>query len=381
MLVLALALISFVWNVAEVPAHPEATFYLPQTRFWELLMGAALATAVNIRPGRLIRSGMGGGEHPEDSAPRFADARAVSGALLVGGALIVINETLEFPGWWAIIPTAGTLLMISAGPRAWLNRRVLANRVLVWIGLISYPLYLWHWPLISLTTLHQGEFPSRNSRVIIVFASIALAWITYIAVERPIRNRRNGTRKAAALLLIMATVGYLGYRCFEQVGYPGRFPKIVQAIDSLAYKNNHEVAWRQGSCFLELDQTAAAFSACDPAQAIDGKPVLLIWGDSLAAQFYPGYAAVYGDKYATMQRTASACAPIFGDAYNARLPNCDAINADILSLIGQLKPQRVILSARWSVHGWHKVVGTIEKAARRWGEENRLGWSGTSMEK
>jgi peptidoglycan/LPS O-acetylase OafA/YrhL len=355
-LTIVLALASFVWNVAKVSADPVATFYLPQTRFWELLMGAALAASAGIDARRPDRGGLG---QPENPTPRFAAARSIVGALLVCMALVVINETRRFPGWWAVIPTTGSLLMISAGPTAWLNRRVLSNRGLVWFGLISYPLYLWHWPLIALTTLHQGEFPSRNSRIIIVLASIALAWITYVAVERPIRYRKNGTQKAVALLAIMAATGFLGYRCFEMDGHPERFPKIVQDIDALAYKNDHEAAWRQGSCFLELDQTAASFAACDPALIAGDKPILLIWGDSLAAQLYPGYASVYGDKFAVMQRTASACGPIFDDAYNSRLPNCNAINADVLRLIERLKPQRVVLAARWSVHDWRKVVETI----------------------
>ena len=346
--IVALASVSFALNVAQVRADAAATFYLPQTRIWELLLGAALAALDQRGPQR-------------ESPAWSANARSAIGMLCIAAGILAITETFQFPGWWALLPTLGTALVISSGSRAWLNRRILSNGALVWFGLISYPLYIWHWPLLSLASLHHGQFPSRNIRLLIVAASIMLAWLTYRCVEKPIRFKANGGRKSLVLLLCMAIVGSLGFAIYWKAGFPQRFPRLVQQIDALAHDNDHESAWRERSCFLELDQGPPAFSRCDPAQLPSRKPVILLWGDSLAAQLYPGYEAAFGRQFTIVQRTSSACAPIFGDAYNDRLVNCNAVNASIMKLIEQEKPARVVLSARWSVHDWPKIGTTIER--------------------
>jgi peptidoglycan/LPS O-acetylase OafA/YrhL len=367
LLTIALSLVSFIWNIADASVDPTGAFYLPQTRFWELLTGAALA--IYSRGKNVATNWSDVASVPDADAARpivndvawTENGRSIVGILCIAAGLIYINETSEFPGWWASLPTLGTLLMISAGPRAWVNRRILSNALLVWFGLISFPLYLWHWPLLSMASLYYGEFPSRNARLMFVVVAIGLAWLTYQFVERPIRFSGNGGRKAIALLLSMAVVGYVGFRIYQSDGYPQRFPKVIQEIDAFESGYDHRSAWREGSCFLELSQSYMAFSTCNTALASSDKPIIVLWGDSLAAQLYPGYEAVYGEKYFVVQRTAAACAPIFGDNYNSGLSNCNAINDYVLKWISERRPHRVILAARWSVHDWKKVGSTIDR--------------------
>src|SRR4029079_4246729 len=135
---------------------------------------------------------------------------------------ITITEDTAFPGWWALLPTLGSVLIITAGPQAWFNRIILANRVLVWLGLISYPLYLWHWPLLSFNRIVQGGLPSVSTRVILVAVAIVLAWLTYKFVELPIRSRAFGTAKALILLVLMLFAGCIGYSTFKFDGLPTR---------------------------------------------------------------------------------------------------------------------------------------------------------------
>ena len=82
-------------------------------------------------------------------------------------------------------------MVISAGPDAWLNRHLLGNRILVGIGLISYPLYLWHWALLSFMRVHEGSTPILQVRVAVVALSFVLSWITYKLIEIPIRAYRS----------------------------------------------------------------------------------------------------------------------------------------------------------------------------------------------
>ena len=118
---------SFLLNVALIGSNPVATFYLPFTRAWELLAGAALAC---------------GWSHISQTGTA-SNLRASAGLVLIVAAAAVLDTKSAFPGWWAVLPVAGAALLLSS-PGAWWCRTLLASRPLVWIGLISYPLYLWH---------------------------------------------------------------------------------------------------------------------------------------------------------------------------------------------------------------------------------------------
>jgi peptidoglycan/LPS O-acetylase OafA/YrhL len=377
-LAVAVGMTSFVLNVGLVGAHPASDFYLPWTRLWELMAGAALAIsnlkqkaprpAIAVAPSDLPLTC----DEPARPKNRFRpmpNVMSFAGGICLVMGTVLLNRDRAFPGLWAVIPVAGAGFIISAGIDAWLNRVVFSNRVLVWFGLISYPLYLWHWPLISLATILSGDFASRNVRFCLVLASVALAWATYSIIEKRIRRPGNGDRKAITLLVLLVLCGGLGYWCYARDGFPHRYPKIVQDLDAFENGYDHQSAWREGSCFLTLDEGSKAFERCDPEQRLEKKPLILIWGDSLAADLYPGYQTVFGDHYTVVQRTASACAPLLADAFNEQLPNCAEINAYVMRLITLRKPQRVVLSARWSVHDWTNIAAVVAKL-RAAGVEN-----------
>jgi peptidoglycan/LPS O-acetylase OafA/YrhL len=152
--------------------------------------------------------------HSNDISLRLIDGRlrsfqSVLGAILLLIGVLVVTRKAQFPGWWALLPTLGAMLIISAGTQAWLNRIILSNRVLVWFGLISYPLYLWHWPLLSFARIIEGEMPSREVRIAAVVISIALAWLTYKLIEIPVRFGRRSGVKIVTLLLLMVLVGFV----------------------------------------------------------------------------------------------------------------------------------------------------------------------------
>jgi peptidoglycan/LPS O-acetylase OafA/YrhL len=117
--------------------------------------------------------------------------QATTGAFLILASIVALNSETLFPGWWALLPTIGALLLISAGPLAWINRKVLANKALVFIGLISYPLYLWHWPLLSFAHIIERGAPSSSVLGCAVAVAFLLAWATYRFVESPIRTGTN----------------------------------------------------------------------------------------------------------------------------------------------------------------------------------------------
>ena len=109
------------------------------------------------------------------------------------------------------MPVLAALLIISAGPAAWINSKILSNKIFVWFGLISYPLYLWHWPLLSFARIIESGSPSREIRIAAVVSSIVLAWLTMKLIEKPFRfgNQRTGL-KVATLSGLMFVLGVSG---------------------------------------------------------------------------------------------------------------------------------------------------------------------------
>jgi hypothetical protein len=133
----------------------------------------------------------------------------VVGTILIVGACVLLATGRPFPGWWALLPITGSMLLIAAGPDAVVNRTILRNPVMVWIGLISYPLYLWHWPLLSY--LHILCEPTPTKKLFALAAAIALAFSTYTLIEKRIRaagNARKTTCALVGMIVVMLAVGY-----------------------------------------------------------------------------------------------------------------------------------------------------------------------------
>jgi hypothetical protein len=140
-----------------------------------------------------------------------ANVLAWTGATLLIVSIIWMNNGLSFPGFWALLPVLGSVFLIYAGPGAWFNRVVLSNRVMVGFGLISFPLYLWHWPLLSFGQIIHFDTPSLKYRVNAVLLSIALAWLTVKLIEKPLRfGAQHAKMKVIGLSLFMALLGIWG---------------------------------------------------------------------------------------------------------------------------------------------------------------------------
>jgi peptidoglycan/LPS O-acetylase OafA/YrhL len=207
-----LALASFALNVGGIADHATATFYSPASRAWELLLGAGLACLHAHPPARAARLPVPG-----------PNLLSWLGVALLGAGLASITRASLFPGWYALLPALGALLLIAAGPQAWFNRVVLSNRLMVWVGLVSYPLYLWHWPLLSFAQIIESREPSPAIRAGAVLLALLLAWLTYQVVERPLRG--GAARwKVALLSVLMAACAAVGGYIYLNEGLPQRAP-------------------------------------------------------------------------------------------------------------------------------------------------------------
>lgn len=168
----ALFVVSLIASIAL--AHHAPSFYSPFTRFWELLAGAAVVAGRSNTFRRRF-------------APARRNASSLLGLALIGAAIVLVHGGAPYPGWRAMLPVGGAALLLIAGPATWVNRHILAARPMVWIGLISYPLYLWHWPLLSFANLARGSWPRPDSAIELIAVAILLSVATYRLVERPLR--------------------------------------------------------------------------------------------------------------------------------------------------------------------------------------------------
>jgi len=325
-LVVAVGVISFAINLATVGKYPVAAFYSPLSRFWELQLGCALALlGSRAIPSRAV-----------------ADAMSIAGAILIALSVALLDAKRGYPGLWALAPTVGTFLILLSGPDGWFCRNVLSRSAFVGVGLVSYPLYLWHWPLLSFAYIAWSGMPPVGVRLGLVVAAIVLATGTYAIVEKPIRFGTALRRyKIPALAAASLAIGAIGLVTFLHDGAPGRFPSDVQALANFKYEYKTDA--RYPDCWLSKDQPFdgfAPFCAGDRA----GRDLAVVWGDSHAARLYPGLKAALGDRIALAQFTRDSCLPALGIAYAV----CQQSNAWVVGEIARLKPSVVILFASWT---------------------------------
>ena len=224
--VVTFLLASFAFNIYYIGQDASGAFYLPVTRFWELMAGAVLACAFSSPTESPGRPGDKPG-YKQKYEQRYKEWASVTGLLLVIAAFWMLRERLAYPGTWALLPTLGAFLVLSAGPDAWVNRHILANRALVLIGLISYPLYLWHWSLLSFGDIVQSGSLSTRARFVIILASFVLAALTYLLVERPIRFGGKTPAVAFVAAGFMIIAGVAGWVTFNAGGVPSRAANLA----------------------------------------------------------------------------------------------------------------------------------------------------------
>jgi hypothetical protein len=313
--------------VALIGSDPVATFYLPFTRAFELLAGAVLAC----------------GWLKIDKAGAAGNWRASIGVALIALAAVLLDSHRAFPGWWALLPVAGTALLLST-PGAWVNRVVLASPPLVWIGLISYPLYLWHWPLLVFFGIIKFGPLTLLERELILAGSIVLAWATYRFVEIPFRFGVPSRRKMFSLGAGMAVVAAAGFVVVWERGMDFRMPAEIRAMAHVPTQN---AQWRFHQCLLDLSRETSFAEDCVDR---DRRPLVLVWGDSTAAALIPGLRKAQETRdFGIAQLTSSSCIP----ALNADIPstpNCRAINDKVLSLAREIRPDVVVLHGTWERH-------------------------------
>ena len=236
----------------------------------------------------------------------------------------------------------GALLIISAGVHSWFNRVVLCNRVLVWFGLISFPLYLWHWPLLSFARIMESETPSWQIRIVAVLISIVLAWLTYKLIEKPIRFGNNSKTKTIALFFLMIVVSCVGYYGFKNNGFSLRFVQQDKLVR--LYATNPHEPFHNNYCdnlFPEFKD----FNVCLLSK--EKKPDVVIVGDSHSNHYYKSLDKEL-NLHSVMNIVAWSCLPFTSKTHQSKNKCNEKFNLTLSFLKKEQSIKTVYLAGYWS---------------------------------
>lgn len=307
----SIAVASFSVNIYLIlRGHQIEAFFLPYSRFWELMVGGVLAYVALHRP-QLISS--------------HKSAQSCLGLALIFAGLFLLNKDRDFPGWWALLPTLGAFFIISAGPSAWLSEKLLANKPMVWIGLISYPLYLWHWPILSYLRITYVDI-SNVTRLAAIVAGFILAWITYYFIERPIRIKANKLKSFIVLTILLAVIGIAAETIYKFDALAK--PRLANIGQELLYD-------RTKLGYIDCGDKAlqdAGLGYCSRTSQKQTDAVLI--GDSHADDKYFGISKLDQDRNWMLIGNHS-CPPVLGINVETTVKDCAQKFENVFNWIGQ----------------------------------------------
>lgn len=335
-LIVAAICLSLACNVALIHLDAVGTFYSPLTRFWELLAGGALASL--RAAGHDAYEWEGGVTRLRSIQARYRNALAWLGIVAIAVAIVAYNKTLAYPGVRAVLPVAGTCLLIAAGPSAAVNRFILSRQPLVWIGLISYPLYLWHWPILKFFLMVQGDLTTAAERIGLIGASFLLAWATYRFVELPVRF--NDRTRSAALIVMMGVLALIGASAATG-SLPSRqraagLDRIVRAATDWQFPSPQlRMSLYEGRRIYE--------------QSTPHRETTLFIGDSNVEQYAPRITALLSENpnqyRSVVFATRGGCLPV--PTWNPDSLSCPDRLASVLRYARDPRVDTVVVGAYW----------------------------------
>jgi peptidoglycan/LPS O-acetylase OafA/YrhL len=277
---ITIAAVSFSYSIYCLFFDRPSAFYNPAARTWELAAGSILAILASR------------GTKPKSQ--QQSDIISLCGITLILVGFFVIRQSGSFPGFKALLPVAGACMTIFAGPQGVINRTVLSSKIAVWTGLISYPLYLWHWPILAFLRIGQSDNSAQDAsftvKIIAVLISGFLAWATFTLIEKPIRFGRNRGNIVKLLVGTMASLMVVSGIVYVNNGLPARInfypPTALTLFEEYPHPRTNATCPKQYpslknnfTCLLSQDR---------PAE-------LAIVGDSHAYQYYSSLAKMLPD--------------------------------------------------------------------------------------
>jgi peptidoglycan/LPS O-acetylase OafA/YrhL len=318
--------VSFAYSVWRVHTEPATSFYLATTRAWELLIGGLLAIQTV----------------PKLRGKFAANLVGFAGLGLIAYGVFAFSAATPFPGARAIFPCLGAALIIYSGMEVQtLLAKFLSLKPMVFVGLISYSLYLWHWVIIVYTKQYFGHSLTGRESLVVIAASFVCSTLAWKYVENPFRGRGAiGTRRsifagAAAVAMLFAVFGLTALKTH---GFPSRLPSEARVlIDS------RDDFWnRRDSCDHKICHLGGA-----------GTPEsFILWGDSHAGALAPAFERLaLSDNISGAVAFHSGCAPLLHlKRYGAGALDCTQFGDSVIAYIRSHNIRTVFLHARWGLY-------------------------------
>ncbi|MBX3496396.1 MAG: acyltransferase [Parvibaculum sp.] len=323
------------WGVAT---EAEWAFYLPHSRAFELMAGVALA--MGLVPS--VRNG------------RINEVLAVTGLLMIAYSVLYYSERTAFPGLAALVPVVGAALLIHSSTHASPTTvaRMLSWRPVVYVGKISYSLYLWHWPLLAYAEYEFGPALEVWHRLGLLLAAVGLSALTYRYVEQPARHAGPPvTRRAVyagGLVVILLCFGAREV-IVEGKGLPGRLDPEVAALA----RDTPTRAVLGGLCSFGNERSNAKSAAdCVVGSQAAAHPSFVLWGDSHRAVLAPLIAELASEAgISGFNVGRGGCVPLFGlDVHGREFRKCLAGSGEVEKLLHDPEITDVVLIGRWGLY-------------------------------
>jgi len=332
LLILIITVGSFAYAIS-IDDFAQKGFYSPLARCWEIIIGALFAYYPPRTKYKFIRPFL------------FSTFLSSVGVIFIIGSFYLVSASHANSAWYAVCPVVGTILIIAGGRNSTINRLFLSNKVMCFIGAISYPLYLWHWPIYSISKIVNIPYPYWIVSITFIAISFLLAYATYRFIEQPIRvvSTFYPVIVSSSLLIVMSLLCIYSILVINHNGFPGRIDKEGALINQYGY--DEVSGYRVAKCTLDSDQDGSDFAdECNASK--QDKTQVFIWGDSTASHLYPGLNNLLpSDKYVISQYTASACKPFVPTKSQEINTQCASINATIVDKLLFAMPDILILSA------------------------------------
>lgn len=366
-----LIVLSFILCLIISSRNTSQAFYLPHTRFWELAVGGYFST-LNLNIYKKCQYNLfflGFVYNLRINLIKLRHLFSLLGTLIIGISIFKIDATLEFPSYFALFPVIGATLLIVAGPVSFINKQFLSQKLLVWIGLISYPIYLWHWPILTyMRVVFNQSPPGLIMKLVAILLTFVLSVLTYSLLEKKIRHGKFLDYKSYGLIVLWLILILIAECIQFEKGIPSRERErnnFVSYFDATFpnwnyfYRIDLAKEWRADCAFFD-SETYLKFGTLEGG-VIDSKPKksisencylrdnrfsksALVWGDSHAQALAPGITRKLPSNWQFLQVASSGCVASISVTRPSENSQCDMSNYTAMRAVENARPDVVVIA-------------------------------------
>jgi peptidoglycan/LPS O-acetylase OafA/YrhL len=324
-----ITLMSLLFSQYSSKYYPNANFYLIFSRVWEILLGAQISLS-KIDQNKFSKN--------------LSNIISLIGVFLIFYSIYMIDDKTPYPSVYTLLPVFGaSFIIIFANPFTIIGK-ILSNRILVNVGLMSYSIYIWHQPILALSKLRSfNDFDLLTTSFLLAFSFI-ISWISFKYVEKPFRNKNIINRKSFFIILFSSSILiiFIGLIIYFNKGFESRISEETRNIYLAKYDNNPELRKCRGKELKEICKFNLK----------NDNDLIFLWGDSFVDQLMPMIKEVaLTNNYGLMEYSIPGCPPLEKKEYASRnYKNCPNIDNVLEYISSNKKISHVLLHSSWQQH-------------------------------